>query len=43
MIRNLMFPKKGATRITTKMTLADDDINDNWEMYKDRFLKGGFP
>ena len=25
------------------LTLADDDINDNWEIYKDRFLKGGFP
>jgi hypothetical protein len=25
------------------LTLADDDINDNWEKYKDRFLKGGFP
>lgn len=25
------------------LTLADEDINLNWEFYKDRFLKGGFP
>jgi len=25
------------------LTLADDDINDNWELYKDRSLKGDFP
>ena len=25
------------------LTLADDDINENWEMYRERFLKGGFP
>lgn len=24
------------------LTLADDDINDNWEIYRERFLKGGF-
>ena len=23
--------------------LADDDINDNWEIYKERFLRGGYP
>lgn len=25
------------------LTLADDDINENWEIYRDRFLKGDFP
>jgi len=25
------------------LTLADDDINENWEIYKDRFVGGGFP
>ncbi len=25
------------------LTLADEDINLNWEFYKERFLKGGFP
>jgi len=25
------------------LTLADDDLNENWEYYKDRFLKGEFP
>jgi len=25
------------------LTLADTDINDNWERYKERFLKGGYP
>ncbi|MBI5755305.1 MAG: hypothetical protein HZA12_00110 [Nitrospirae bacterium] len=25
------------------LTLADEDININWESYKERFLKGGFP
>ncbi|MBI5181519.1 MAG: hypothetical protein HZA06_01250 [Nitrospirae bacterium] len=25
------------------LTLADDDINENWEMYRERFLSGGFP
>ena len=25
------------------LTLADDDINENWEIYKDRFAGGGFP
>ncbi len=26
-----------------KRTLADDDINENWEIYKERFLRGDFP
>lgn len=25
------------------LTLADTDINDNWEKYRQRFLKGGYP
>ena len=25
------------------LTLADDDINENWALYRDRFLRGGFP
>ena len=25
------------------LTLADDDNNENWEIYKDRFVGGGFP
>lgn len=25
------------------LTLADEDINLNWEFYKERFLKGGLP
>lgn len=25
------------------LTLADEDINENWEVYRERFLKGGFP
>ncbi len=25
------------------LTLADDDINENREIYKERFLRGGFP
>lgn len=25
------------------MTFADDDINENWEIYRDNFLKGDFP
>lgn len=25
------------------LTLADEDININWEVYKERFLKGGYP
>jgi hypothetical protein len=24
------------------LSFADDDINDNWENYKQRFLKGNF-
>ena len=25
------------------ITLADDDIDENWEIYKDTFLKGNIP
>ena len=25
------------------LTLADDDINENWELYRERFLRGDFP
>ena len=25
------------------LTFADDDINKNWQIYRERFLKGGFP
>ena len=25
------------------LTLADDDINENWEIYINKFLKGDFP
>lgn len=25
------------------LTFADDDIDDNWERYRDRFLQGGYP
>jgi len=25
------------------LTLADDDINENWGIYRARFLRGGFP
>ncbi len=25
------------------LTLADEDININWKIYKDNFLKGGYP
>ena len=25
------------------LTLADDDINENWEIYREKFLKGDFP
>ena len=25
------------------LTLADDDIDDNWEIYRDKFLRGDFP
>jgi hypothetical protein len=25
------------------LTFADDDIDDNWEIYRDRFLQGGYP
>jgi len=25
------------------LSLADDDINENWAVYRDRFLRGDFP
>ena len=25
------------------LTLADDEINENWEIYRERFLRGDFP
>ena len=25
------------------LILADDDINENWEIYRENFLRGGFP
>jgi len=25
------------------LILADDDINENWELYREKFLKGDFP
>ncbi len=25
------------------LTHADNDINENWEIFRERFLKGGFP
>jgi hypothetical protein len=25
------------------LTLADDDVNENWEIYRERFLRGDFP
>ena len=25
------------------LTFADNDINQNWQIYRERFLKGGFP
>lgn len=25
------------------LTFADDDINENWEIYRERFFRGGFP
>ena len=25
------------------LTMADDDLNENWEYYKKRFLRGEFP
>ena len=25
------------------LTLADEDINENWELYKEKFLRGDFP
>lgn len=28
---------------TECLTLADEDINFNWELYRENFLKGGYP
>jgi hypothetical protein len=25
------------------LTMADDDINENWEIYREKFLRGDFP
>ena len=25
------------------LTLADDNINENWEIYREKFFEGGFP
>lgn len=25
------------------LTFADDDINENWQLYKEKFLRGDFP
>jgi len=25
------------------LTFADDDINENWQLYKEKFLRGEFP
>ncbi|MCX5919575.1 MAG: hypothetical protein NTX30_23240 [Deltaproteobacteria bacterium] len=25
------------------LNFADEDINENWELYREKFLKGGFP
>lgn len=25
------------------LTLADEDLDDNWEDYKEKYLKGGMP
>lgn len=25
------------------LTFADDNIDDNWEVYREKFLKGGYP
>jgi hypothetical protein len=30
-------------RFEDALTLSDDDIDDNWENYKERFLAGGMP
>lgn len=30
-------------RFEDALTLSDDDIDDNWEIYKNRFLEGGIP
>jgi len=30
-------------RFEDALNLADDDIDDNWEIYADRFLRGDFP
>jgi hypothetical protein len=28
---------------TESLDLADKDINDNWDIYQERFLRGDFP
>ena len=28
---------------TDSLDLADKDINDNWDIYQERFLRGDFP
>jgi len=30
-------------RFEDALTLADNDIDDNWEVYKHKFLEGGLP
>jgi len=25
------------------MTMADEDMDENWELYREKFLKGEFP
>ena len=25
------------------LTIAEDDINENWEIYREKFFKGDFP
>jgi len=34
---------KLTTSLRDFLTLADDDINDNWQIYRERFLRGEFP
>jgi len=44
------YNKKGQTRkmnlhldYDKALTFADDDINEYWEIYKEKFIKGDFP
>ena len=32
-----------ALSYTESLDLADKDINDNWDIYRERFLRGDFP